>query len=791
MLRRAVSPFPDPPPDIEPAPSGDALLARTPALAHNPLLGAFGPEDWATFAAYLEIVAFPAGTAIVREGSEGQDMYFLLEGAAELRRGAVDLGPVGPGAHFGELALIARRLRAAAVVATMPVVLARLSRARYDAMSAEAPALALRFTQALVGSLGLRLTDMTDSVGILLRERSLPRRVFVDVRRGGAVARVRTGTHLRALLPAEVAGVPVVAGLLDHKAASLDTPVMSSVTVEPLTLDHWEGKRIYRQSLGLLFLEAARRVEPGSAFRLGPSIGYAQWVERAPSLDLGASGPAATEPASRPLDPAELAARVTAAMRDLIAMDVAFRHELWTVEEARSHFDEQRQRDASLLLRTSRESAVPMVTCGELYALGMTPLLPSAGLIGAFAFRVALENGGLLLHYGEEAEVPPAPSPPPAAEPGGAPRPETPPLAAPGGGGGGGGGVDGDSAGAGAPSLPSALEPGSRSGGKAVRGEEPWLTALGVTSVGAFNEACIVGSVSQIIQVSEGLHEKRIGQIADAITDRAGRVRVICIAGPSSSGKTTFIKRLTVQLQVNGINPVAISLDDYYLDREKTARDARGEYDFEALEALNLDLLHDQLARLLSGEAVNIARYDFTTGRSLPAGGPRIALRGSDMLLLEGIHGLNPRIFASILDRSAAFRVFVQPATSLPFDALSRVNVSDLRLLRRIVRDRHHRAIAPADNIVRWPSVRAGERIHIFPWLGHADAVFDSALAYELSVIKVFADRYLLEVPQAHPAFVTAHRLRQLLDRFITIYPDHVPPTSILREFIGGSGFEY
>jgi uridine kinase len=161
------------------------------------------------------------------------------------------------------------------------------------------------------------------------------------------------------------------------------------------------------------------------------------------------------------------------------------------------------------------------------------------------------------------------------------------------------------------------------------------------------------------------------------------------------------------------------------------------------------------------------------------------------MVLLEGIHGLNPWIVASILDRSQVFRVFIQPATGLPFDRLTRVNVSDLRLLRRIVRDRHQRGTNAAANIQRWPSVRAGEQAHIFPYLGHADVVFDSALVYELSVIKVFADRYLLEVPQEHPTYVTAYRLRQLLDRFITIYPDHVPPTSILREFIGGSGFEY
>jgi uridine kinase len=188
---------------------------------------------------------------------------------------------------------------------------------------------------------------------------------------------------------------------------------------------------------------------------------------------------------------------------------------------------------------------------------------------------------------------------------------------------------------------------------------------------------------------------------------------------------------------------------------------------------------------------VKTARFDFAAGTSLPDGGPAVALRPSDVLLLEGIHGLNPRLLDGVLDRGETFRVFIQPTTALPFDAASRVSASDLRLLRRIVRDRHQRGTNASDNIMRWPSVRAGERKHIFPFLDRADAVFDSALVYEPSVIKVFADRYLLEVPEDHPAFVTAYRLRRLIDRFVAIYPDHVPPTSILREFIGGSGFEY
>jgi uridine kinase len=727
----------------------EALLADAfPTFMESPLLGSFGPADWRRFVGYLEIVHLPAGERVVDETSVGEDMYFLVEGQARLQRGHVDLGVIGPGAHFGELALIARRLRAASVRAITPLVAARLTRARYDALAAEDPPLALRFTQALVGTLGSRLAEMTDSVGALLRERSLPRRVVLDVQVRGEVRRVKTGTPLRALLPAEIDGEPVVAALLGQKAVGLDMPVTSATAIEALTTAHWEGKRIYRQSLGLLLVEAAARVDPEGSTRLGPSMGFAQRVTR--------TGP--------PAPPAFLD-RVQRMMGILVGIDAAFRQEMWTVDEARSYFLEKGWEDAVLLLRSVRDGAVPLVSCGQIYAFAMDPLMPSTGAIGRFPFRLEPAGSSFLLRYGDEPEDAPAelasPSLPPPST-----RDAVALMAA--------------------SQTPPPLLPKYADGV-----EELWLGTLGITSVGAFNEACIVGSVPQIIRVCEGLHEKRIGQIADTIAARAGRVRVICIAGPSSSGKTTFIKRLTVQLQVDGIHPVALSLDDYYLDRDRTPLDAAGAPDFECVEALDLPLLNDHLRRLVEGEEVKTAHFDFPHGLSRPDGGPVIRLLPTDVLLLEGIHGLNPRLLDGVSDRGEVFRVFIQPTTALPFDPVSRVNASDLRLLRRIVRDRHGRGTRAAENIQRWPSVRAGERKHIFPFLDRADAVFDSALVYEPSVIKVFADRYLLEVPEDHPSFVTAHRLRRLIDRFVAIYPDQVPQTSILREFIGGSGFEY
>ena len=316
------------------------------------------------------------------------------------------------------------------------------------------------------------------------------------------------------------------------------------------------------------------------------------------------------------------------------------------------------------------------------------------------------------------------------------------------------------------------------------------LHRSGVRSVGSFNRLCIDGSVSEAIRIAEGFHEKRLGGIADTIAVRNG-VRVITIAGPSSSGKTTFIRRLDVQLRIVGVRPVYISLDDSYVDRERTARGPDGEYDFEVLEALDVPLLCDHVVRLLRGERVRTPRYDFVAGKSMREGGRELAIARDEVLMLEGIHGLNPRLLGDVVAHAQVFRIFIQPMTALPLDHASRVSSSDLRLLRRIVRDRRARGTTPEANITRWPSVRRGERFHIFPFVGQADVVFDTSLVYEPSVLKTYAERYLLEVPKDHPAHATAIRLRRMIDHFVAIDGAHVPPTSILREFIGDSGFEY
>ena len=325
----------------------------------------------------------------------------------------------------------------------------------------------------------------------------------------------------------------------------------------------------------------------------------------------------------------------------------------------------------------------------------------------------------------------------------------------------------------------------------AYRESREWNRMIGVATVGDLNEAILEDRIEEVIRVQEGLHEKKIVQIADAIAERRGHVRLVCVAGPSSSGKTTFVRRLSVQLQVTGIQPVIIGLDDYYRNRSETPRDADGKPDFEAVEALDVPLLSQHLEALVEGREVRIPRFDFETGSRVPeARWKPLKLESNQILLIEGIHGLNPALTA-LVPAEAKFRIFVSALTQLVIDEHNRIPTSDGRLLRRIVRDRRYRGTPAAGSIEMWPRVRRGEQRHIYPFQEQCDVMFNSALVYEAAVLKTFAWRYLLEVPRQDPARIQAYPLLRFLDLFVPIFPDHVPSNSVLREFIGGSGFTY
>lgn len=315
-----------------------------------------------------------------------------------------------------------------------------------------------------------------------------------------------------------------------------------------------------------------------------------------------------------------------------------------------------------------------------------------------------------------------------------------------------------------------------------------WQDIIGLRTVGDLNEAILNGHSSQLIQVSEALQEKKIGKIADEIAKRKG-IRLVLIAGPSSSGKTTTCKRLSIQLVTNGIKPIGISLDDYFLDREKTPLDEKGDFDFEHLHALNLPLFNEQLNALFNGEEVELPRYDFPTGKSVKSG-KKLKLHDDEVLVVEGIHALNPELTAQVPNEQI-FRVYASALTTILLDNHNYVPTTDNRLLRRIIRDYKYRGVSALDTIRRWPSVRAGENKWIFPFQENADAMFNTAMLFELAVIKSQAEPLLDQVPENCPEYAEAYRLLKFL-RYIKPIPEaHIPPTSLLREFLGGSSFEY
>lgn len=315
-----------------------------------------------------------------------------------------------------------------------------------------------------------------------------------------------------------------------------------------------------------------------------------------------------------------------------------------------------------------------------------------------------------------------------------------------------------------------------------------WQHILGVSTIGDFNEAVKAGHATNLINVSEALQEKKISQIADQITTHP-EVRVVLIAGPSSSGKTTFCKRLSIQLLANGIRPVQISLDDYFVDREKTPKDADGDWDYESIHALDINLINLQLSALFRGEEVELPKYDFLSGRS-GMSGKRLRLTDRQVLLVEGIHALNPELTAQI-PKQQKFHVYISALTSILLDDHNYIPTTDNRLLRRIIRDHKYRGVSAQETIRRWPSVRAGETKWVFPFQENADVMFNTAMLYELAVIQEQAAPLLEQVPENCVEYSEAYRLRKFLSYITPIPSRALPPTSLVREFLGGSSFRY
>ncbi len=316
-----------------------------------------------------------------------------------------------------------------------------------------------------------------------------------------------------------------------------------------------------------------------------------------------------------------------------------------------------------------------------------------------------------------------------------------------------------------------------------------WAELMDVPNVARLNENTLNGESGDIIKISEALHEKKIAEIANLIRDRKDEVKIVLIAGPSASGKTTFCKRLMVQLAVNGLKPTMISLDDYFVDREKTPKDRNGEFDFEAIEAIDVEFFNQQLIQLFKGETVELPKFSFTVGKKFPSG-KKLKLGQGSILIVEGIHGMNPELVPHI-EPANTFKIFLSALTQISVDDQNHISTTDNRLIRRMIRDSKYRNYSALETIRRWQSVRAGEDKNIFPYQENADVMFNSALIYELAVLKKYAEPLLKSVPESQAEFSESIRLLKFLSYFKAIDDQEIPPTSVIREFLGGSSFSY
>ncbi|MFN8610623.1 MAG: nucleoside kinase [Vulcanimicrobiota bacterium] len=518
----------------------------------------------------------------------------------------------------------------------------------------------------------------------------------------------------------------VVGATLNHHLVSLDTPIDGDSQLAVVTCQSPEGQSIVRRTATYVFQSLVRRHFPELQLMIGQSLLGGYYYEV-----LGQPG-----------DLPDWCARVNALLVDLIAQDIDFERRTLSVEALSGRLDDPFGFKARLL----KGWAAPRVHVLELEGhqqLMLGPCAPSTGCLSGL--QVLPYPPGVVLTFPGAAATSPAPSPQGQA---------------------------------------------SHKLFKAYRETREWNQLVGIAAVGDLTEATLEDRFDEVVRMAEALHEKKIAEIADSIASRRDHLRLICVAGPSSSGKTTFGRRLAVQLQVNGLQPVPISLDHYYRGRDKTPMDEFGELDFEALEALNLELLDETMGLLLQGREVRMARYDFATGSPTPRESwPVLKLRPEQVVVVEGIHGLNSALFPSI-PAEQRFHIFVSALTQLVIDEQNRIFTSDARLLRRIVRDRQYRGFSAADTISRWPSVRRGEEKYIFPFQDRSDAMFNSTLVYETAVLRNQAWRFLLEVPRQHPSRVKAYELLKFLELFVPVSSEAIPSTSVLREFIGGSAFQ-
>lgn len=525
---------------------------------------------------------------------------------------------------------------------------------------------------------------------------------------------------------------PVLAALVDHKLKELDYKLAMTHEVEFIGYNHPDGRRTYLRSLCFVLQNAVRELFPDKVLVIDhslPSGLYCKVIETRKQEDGRCRTLALTQ---------EQLASIKSRMQEIVSADMPFRKEKMDAVTAEKMFEENNQPEKAELQRS-----LGKFICSVYFLDGHAdtfhgPLLPSTGYLKVFDLLPFAE--GFCLQFPSEGD------------------------------------------------FSKVIPVKTQSKIAATLAEySDWCSIIRINGIGALNKAISEGHAVELINLSEALHERKYAAIADQIYERRGQVKAVFIAGPSSSGKTSSSLRIALQCRVLGLVPKVIELDNYFVDREHTPKDSEGNYDFEALEAMDLKLLNSQLNDLFAGNEVELPKFDFKAGRSMPSG-KRISLGEKEILIMEGIHALDPAMVPDV-DNSKIFRVYASALTSLNVDENNNISTSDNRLLRRMVRDNRVRGITPEETITRWYSVRRGENCNIFPFQENADAAFNSALIYELPMLKYYAEPLLRRIAPSSPAYTEAVRLLKFLDYIVALSPDEIsaiPPTSIMREFIGG-----
>ena len=515
---------------------------------------------------------------------------------------------------------------------------------------------------------------------------------------------------------------PFVAAIVNSDLRELTYPIKMESTIQPVTMSDPDGARIYRRSLTFLLEMAFNDLSPKGKLTIDHSVSFGGYYCQVIGRE--------------PLSKSEIDT-LKAHMQELVEANIPFERKEVPLTEAIEYFRKLGYDDKVHLLSHRHKHYLTLYRLGDRMDYHHGYMVPSTGYL--CWFDLSNINGGFILHF---------------------PRRHAPTQL-----------LDGTSL-----HYPKLLT--------AFRQYGDWLSRLGIDNVGALNDAIQDGRGHEIVLVSEALHEQLISGIARQIAERQDDISLVLIAGPSSSGKTTFSRRLTVQLLARGISPYPLELDNYFVDRDKTPRDEEGNYDFEAIETLNLELLAEHLQNLIACKQVCLPRYDFKTGTS--GSGDIIQLQRGQIIILEGIHGLNPRLIPDALS-GQVFRIYVSALTQLNLDRHNRVSTTDTRLIRRIVRDARERGYTATDTISRWESVRRGEKRYIFPFQENANIMFNSALVFELAGLKSLAEPLLRQVPYGTPERIEAKRLLAFLEWFLPLDTEIIPENSLAREFLGGS----